>query len=357
MSTQTSNYREVKAISNSVLAEYEKEHGLKEFKNFWLYSKPFEGRETDYFRLGSLVDTLLTRTKEEQDQMIYISDAEEPTPQMKKFYKNLLDIWNADNSDAENNIRLAYEKTGFGRDSLDSVKKKFDTKYFNDQLRGKNKIVCSQKFYDWASILASKLLTNEFTKDILSIKTDALLKVEVFNQLELYDNYEYIEFDEIEDNVAEQLNKKSIFIPVKGALDRVIVDHITKQITIIDFKTSNKLNAWWESYIEYKYFRQASYYRWLVVKWAEKNGWENYRITPFRFLVISTTGEGAYSYIVSNTDIAAAEYGGETYNKTIIKGWRELLDEIGWHIMHNKWEYPKKVYESNGTIPMNMLIM
>lgn len=347
MTTQTQNYREVKAVSNSVLTEFEK--SLRNFKNYWLYDQSFYQISDDSLMLGSIIDTLLTR-KDDFFDMFYVSilEGDDPTPQMQKFCKNLFNIWPTGPVTAEQSEELfkqAYETTSFGRDSLEKVKERFvtDRHYFNNLIKGRGKTVISQEMYEKGVKIVESLSTNPFVKDILqteSVDINGIEMITVINQLEIYSTY-----------TSEE---GGCDIPVKGALDKVIIDHNKKIVYPYDIKTSSSLNNFQASYIKYRYFRQASFYTWLLEKWLIDSGWIGYTIEPFEFIVASTTGEGAYRYVISKEDLFGAEHGGTLMGGYEVKGWRSLLDEICWHIKNNKWEYPKEVYDSNGVIELHM---
>lgn len=348
MSTQTNNYRDVKAVSNSVLTEFEK--NLKNFKNYWLFNQPFFQVSDDSLMLGSIIDTLLTR-KDNFFDIFYVSVlAEDPAPQMQKFCKNLFNIWPVERTtllpnEIEEFFKKAYDETGFGRDSFEKVKERFvDCRdYFNNLIKGRGKTVINNDMYQKALKIVNSLEENQFVRDILAIKSEDINGIDittVINQLEIYSKY-----------TSEE---GGCDIPVKGALDKVIIDHNKKKVYLYDIKTSSSLNNFKLSYIKYRYFRQASFYTWLLEKWLVDSGWVDYTIEPFEFIVLSTTGEGAYRYRVSQEDLIGAEKGGIMSEVGQMKGWRELLDEICWHIKNNKWDYPKHVYEADGVIELHM---
>jgi hypothetical protein len=81
--------------------------------------------------------------------------------------------------------------------------------------------------------------------------------VEIFNQLILE--------DEVEIHAA--LEPVLVTLPVKGKMDRVIVDHTNKIIYLIDYKTtSSGVYNFNKSYSSYKYYRQTAFYKMLLEK-------------------------------------------------------------------------------------------
>ena len=111
--TQTLNYREVKAVSNSILSEFEKD--FRAFRNWWLYSKPFDVKDSISLTIGSIVDTLLTR-EEDFENFYIIDEGYNISPQMTKFCNHFLDLLKLvpDNTipNREELLLKAYELTG-----------------------------------------------------------------------------------------------------------------------------------------------------------------------------------------------------------------------------------------------------
>lgn len=353
MSTQTKNYREVKAVSNSILTEFE--NNLRAFKSYWLYNKPFDTKDTSSLQLGSIVDTLITR-ESDFNKIYNIAQSDSPTPQMIKFCNHISDLLWQDYQKGikvavtEEILKKAYKLTEFGRDKYESVKEKYQKikPYLNEILiaRLNGKSLITSEIAEKAKNLAKLLKNNQFTKDVINTKSEDFIdgspSIEVINQLEIYDEY-----------TAEE---GGCSIPIKGQLDLIIINHVEKKIHPYDIKTSIKLNHFVESYVEYRYFRQASYYTWLLKKWAEKRGLGDYEIWPFQFIVVSTAGEGAYCYKVSEVDLNKSVLGGHGIDWKFYKGWKTLLDEICWHIKNDKWDYPKDVYDCNGIRTLEFFI-
>ena len=88
---------------------------------------------------------------------------------------------------------------------------------------------------------------------------------------------------------------------LKGYIDRYIIDHETKQITIVDIKTTSKsLDKFAETVDYYNYWMQAVIYITLVIKSSEKDI-TNYKIN-FNFVVIDNYDQ-VYVFDVSENTL------------------------------------------------------
>ena len=89
---------------------------------------------------------------------------------------------------------------------------------------------------------------------------------------------------------------------LKGIIDRYVIDHETKTITIIDLKTSGKsLMDFPETVDFYKYWLQAAIYVILVGKNVDEKVAQTYNIS-FKFVVIDKYDQ-TYAFDVSNNTL------------------------------------------------------
>ena len=129
-------------------------------------------------------------------------------------------------------------------------------------------------------------------------------------------------------------------VPCKSLLDRLVIDHENKEVTLIDLKTTSHLSDFKESFKEFKYYRQLSFY-WMAIKWYFVNELQK-DISEYDL----------------NTYIVAINTGKITEVKVFKIMPRHLddgLDEIGnimailsWHWENDKWDYPMTYYEGQG---------
>ena len=114
---------------------------------------------------------------------------------------------------------------------------------------------------------------------------------------------------------------------LKGFIDRYMIDHDKKTITIIDIKTTGKTITDFPETVEfYNYWMQSAIYINLVIKNVEKNV-QNYEIN-FNFIVIDKYNQ-TYNFPVSKDSI---------YKWGV--GLNGILGMADYHIKENKYDLP-----------------
>ena len=340
--TQSADYFNTKAISNSLMGVYEDD--FRAFVDYWVYNKPLPRIDTESLTLGSVVDTLLT-SPEEFESRFHIYDGNAPTGQMLQYCKIISQLIinigsKLDLVLSEEIAKQAYKEVGFKRDKFESVDKKWEeegrgyTKCLVDSI---GKEVISSTVLEKANRIVSELRTNPYTKLIINIKNSE--NIEVINQLVLSGSWE----------------QDGIKIPLKACLDKVIIDHKKKRIIPIDIKTSADSLNFTNSVYKYKYYRQGSFYKYMLESYIKEKGLEDYVITDFLFLVCSTTSyDNHFFYKLTENDIKVARYGGKFRNNARIKGFEEILNEIVYMTKNKNWKYPYEIQVFNGIVDLNL---
>lgn len=324
------DYRQVKAINNSLMSVYEDNY--LQFIANWVNNVPIPDKSDNSLTLGTLIDVLITANETYNDKFI-IYDGDVPTGQVLKFCELL-----AKKCKDPDLAHLYYDQIYDEIEIKSPVLAKFiSTKfepaeeYYKFLLRNNDKKTISNKQDSIAKQKYDELQQNPYTARFINVKNSDT--VEVHNQLELY--YKY----------------KSL--PIKGALDRVLISHEKKIVQPIDFKTSHNIGDFKHSYYEYKYYRQASFYNYLLKQWMIEKGISDYEIKPFIFVVCSTTSTSHWCYKVSQNDLEMAENGGYTYFGKYIKGWKQILDEIDYNSAVS-WQFPYECLINNGIVELNL---
>ena len=124
---------------------------------------------------------------------------------------------------------------------------------------------------------------------------------------------------------------------LKGYIDRYIIDHETKQITIVDIKTTSKsLDKFAETVDYYNYWMQAVIYITLVIKSSEKDI-SSYKIN-FNFVVIDNYDQ-VYVFDVSDNTLQT---------------WYEIftmtLREANYHYTERDYSLPYEFAKGNVTL-------
>ena len=114
---------------------------------------------------------------------------------------------------------------------------------------------------------------------------------------------------------------------LKGIVDRYVIDHDKKDITVIDLKTTGKTISDFPETVEfYNYWMQAAIYINLIIKNVEENT-KDYKIN-FNFVVIDKYNQ-IYSFPVSKESITKWGLG--------LKG---ILDMANHHYEKNRYDLP-----------------
>lgn len=240
-------------------------------------------------------------------------------------------------------LQQAYNNTGFKWSSelvVDNLKKPENLAYYQFLRSSQDKISITTETKKIIDGCIKSLHSNPWVSDLL-FKTDELGSKEYYTEYEIYWEYDGI--------------------PLKSKLDRIIIDHGTKTIKIIDLKTTNKSCYWSNSYpvsfqdnstfrdsfIKYRYYRQLAFYNSAIDYWRNRlveNGLENLMDYDIENIIIPIETSGNYNCCVLKFS---------TDSKWIKEGnieWKCILEDYKWHLENNLWEYPRYIYENQGIV-------
>ena len=135
----------------------------------------------------------------------------------------------------------------------------------------------------------------------------------------------------------------------KALLDLVVVDHENKAIRVFDIKTTGQsVHSFVSSYMKFGYFRQGSFYFRAAINFF-KSMFPEYQVMNTGFIVAEKANlNPPMIYHMSTQDIMTGEYGGITSYGKQVKGYRTLINDLGWHNSTDKWDYPREVYVNEG---------
>jgi hypothetical protein len=161
-------------------------------------------------------------------------------------------------------------------------------------------------------------------KDVMTLMQDQVSDFEM-DPIEAY-NEKYLECE---------LNDYRFGL--KGYIDRYVVDHESKEITIIDFKTTSKsLEKFAETVDFYNYWMQAVIYTTMVIKNNEKDV-TSYKIN-FKFVVIDNYDQ-VYVFDVRN----------ETLQEWFL-GFNNVLKVVNYHWEERDYSLPYEFAKNNVTL-------
>jgi hypothetical protein len=188
-----------------------------------------------------------------------------------------------------------------------------------------------------------KFLCQDQKKDIIDndMLTKAIERVEIVKANKnvmslLEDKVTDFELDPIESENEKYLECKlnEYHFGLKGYIDRYVIDHESKEITVTDFKTTSKgLDKFAETVDYYNYWMQAVIYITLVIKSSEKDI-TDYKIN-FNFVVIDNYNQ-VYVFDVSDNTLQ------EWYT-----AFSRLLEQANYHYIKRDYSLPYEFAKGN----------
>lgn len=282
-----------------------------------------EFKSTDAMNLGSMVDMMITGGDYSQEYVPAM--VEKPGGQIGEFADALLKGM----GEAE-----AYTLVGFKRDKIETVIKKFNDgdglKYYRQVLDNVDKTIVSFDMIHKATHIVNVLRTHEYTAKYF--ETTLSDGVEIHYQVPIV-------FD-LPEGMGEG----------KALFDILVVDHISGKVIPIDLKTSSgKAIEFASSFFKWRYYLQASLYHYGLTSICTGV------VETFKFIVASTTDlNNPIIWTCSQRDLIFGKEGGKSPSGFEIKGWKQLVIELGWHESTGKWDYNAEVYRQNGNLTLDV---
>lgn len=126
----------------------------------------------------------------------------------------------------------------------------------------------------------------------------------------------------------------------KSLIDRLIIDHANKKITLVDIKTTADVNNFAESFKKYDYGRQMAFY-WSAIYWYFSN--------ELKIDISDYANETNIVAIQNNGNYACRVFRVDDYIITDkLSKIIQILSEIDWHYSQNMWDYTRQYYEGDG---------
>lgn len=375
---QATSYSNKIALSQSSIKDWRFKYPLR-WRKLWLDKTQDDDRKSDSFDLGSLVDTLLL-TPELIDERFIISDEKLPSKAIESIIKSAyLEIVNVREQEERIKNELPnYRSKNFVLDEYKDILDDCACNYVNDKKEvGWNKTWKKEtrikKLIEEGTNYLSLLVRANGRKIIdPSINMDAIAMVKVLQTDDNVKSYFVQQEGELlfhqHEIFANYILSTGFNVPLKGALDIVRINHNEKTIQIVDFKTSYNAFDFITEIKKYSYCTQLSFYDYLLREWLENNCKDEkfckYTILPPANIVIDSNELVAYIYEYDWKDIAIEADGNSEFlyslhsttehNDKIKKGWKNIVETIGWHMENNYWDKTKELYE-NKKIKVNLI--
>lgn len=306
-----------------------------------------EDSDEEHFTFGTMVDIMLTGTKEEfEKKFVKIPDETKCSDTIKDIIKKIYNdvaISGAVEEPLENYKVKVLEYANYANyqpnwkddTRVDKIIKDGND-YFELLKTIGNKIPVTETEYAKAVACVMALKSNIYTRPNVVLRSDG-------NKKEFLDKF-IIEFE-------------FRGFKIKGELDRVVIDHTDKVITPIDFKTTGKpINGFINDFWYYRYdFQAAVYTRGLVEHPEIKKLLENnYSLNPFLYIAVETNlVNNPMAFEVTPEAIEIGFSGGIVKGKTY-EGFEQAIERYFYAVLNDQWEYPMEYYESNGKMPITL---
>ncbi len=301
---------------------------LKWFKESPLFyrmmkDKEIEIEEKKWQDLGRQLHMLILEPEEFDKNFIYLEFETPKSPQQKQFCEDII----------------------MGKDLIDAYKDNYvSAKKSEDKIKAEAEALKSQlssyiEYLDKSRTYKSIL--NKTTWNYLNKAKDVLLSHKVASEL-LIDKVE----DSLRDSYVSR-NEFEIFwespkhnLKCKSMLDRLIIDHDKKVVTLIDIKTTSSLKDFNKKIIEYGYHEQLAFY-WMALYWYYKYE-EEIDISLYQhrtFIIAISTGDAVECRVF------------QLFDRVLSAGFNEvnrIMNELSFHYSKNLWDHPRDYYEGDG---------
>lgn len=319
-------YYKVPYISNSALSWF-KVSPLYCFKRM---QGEIEDEEKSYFNTGKQIHMALLEP-EEFNKIYTVLDSDIPRNEsQKKFCDSYLSHLRLGAEEKEASI-LAYKENYSTTNKSDNAIAKDIERLLNklneyiSYLKAKEEYVevLSKSKYELIQSVVSTVKTHKKAKLLFEEPNEitSTSDVQTFNETPIYWEYPIV--------------VKGEGIKCKSLIDRLIIDHKEKKVTLIDFKTSSKLGKFKEEFELFEYYRQLSFY-WMAINSCFTNV-ANYKKETF--IVACSTVEPYECKVFSIED---------QYLEEGTKQVKELMSQISWHVISGKWDHTKDYHEGDG---------
>lgn len=350
-------YSKIEAVNQSLLKALVDGVSPSKIRNTKYYE------EFKHFKLGDLVDCLIT-TPDELNELFYFGElATMPSANVISMVRQLYDmsggaIYKLDDWPIilqqiinDHNHHIKRHKDFWPHDTRIKSIVKDGTPYLEHLKAANGRTIISKREKDLADLIVNNILTHDHTRSIF--QTTPEFNKTFLGQVGLV--WEYKGFK------------------CKGLLDLVIIDHDRKVIWPIDIKTTSKPTHKFREAAEHlRYDIQAAWYMHglrdaknkgvLKINELQSIDISDYTLVPLSFVVESTTSPGCpLVYHTTSKDLDVGRYGLNkvTYgngNRIIfppLEGYEELLETYD-YIVNKGGQYNKEIDNQNGRLQLGL---
>jgi hypothetical protein len=336
------DYRDIPALNQSSLKKI-----LSHPQDYLNAIKRNEESKEDYFIFGTLVDLMLTGTKEEFDNKFYVIKQDiSVTDAVKSIVdgiveevRNLgvdLSLWTSERDIILKHVKYQNYQGNWKDDTrIDAIIKAAQGYVTLLETVG-NRTIVTDIMYSKAVNAVAALRSDKFTQEFCMPVKKYPEHIQVIDKFIV--SFSHLDFN------------------IKGELDRVIINHQTQRIKPLDFKTTSKpLMNFMSEFWKLRYDFQAATYSLGLVSHPEIKELleKGYTMEPFRFIVAHSESITApMVFTVPMKVITIGTHGGET-SVRYYEGLEQALQRYEFATTNNLWDYPKEYYEK-GSIDIEL---
>lgn len=313
-------YRADPALSYSTLSRFNREG----FDNL---AHLFDKTESPSLLFGSVVDTLLTGTKEEFDKRFFVADFPELPDKQREIVEGIFhaakpgESWDKvmDAVILEHLLANNYQPN-WKVETRIKVIREVGREYYDLLTLADGKTVVSQKLYQDALDCVETLRKSESTKWYFEADNPFNKNIERLYQLKFKGSYEGIN--------------------LRCMADLIIVDHEKKIVYPCDLKTSFKPEwRFYKSFMEWGYWIQAQLYWYLIRQAMDKDEYfKDFKLADYRFIVISNRTRKPlvweFPQTQTITDLKLGEHK--------LRNWRGIAEELNTYLTRD-YEVPVEI--------------
>jgi hypothetical protein len=229
-----------------------------------------------------------------------------------------------------------------------SLIKAYEDNYISEKVTDAAKLKAAERIYETCSEYIKYLEIRGDYREVLSKSKQELLTT-ITNSIKSHKKANCLMFSDslAELKLIETFNELPVFweypiywqgsgLKCKSLIDRLVVDHTNKKVTIVDLKTTSILGDFSDDIANRNYYRQLAFYR-LAIQHSKLFP-KDYEIEAY---IVAVNTQDPYECRVYK--LSDAEY----QKQTLIIN--KLLTDISWHWFTNQWDYSRTYYEGDGT--------
>lgn len=334
-------YKEINKLNQSLLKKI-----LVSPKSFLDAQRKYQEDDdstAEHFTFGTMVDIMLTGTKQEFDEKFYrIPDNIKCSDGVKAIVTGVYE-------EIKEDIAPITGISNYKDIILKHCKYQDYQPKWKDDTRVDKIIEQGAHYFAILADSAGKTIVTESEYSnavscIMALKSDKFIRPFVDKK---YDQeVEFLDKFIVEFNMDD--------IDIKGELDRVVLNHKTKTITPIDFKTTGKsINTFQSDFWYYRYDFQAATYRVGLANHPTIQDLliKGYQLNLFHYIVVEKDLKNLPMIFIVGADVDKIGFsGGELSNGKILEGLTQAIARYKYAEENNAWDYSMEYYLNGGYI-------